>query len=306
MRLISLCSFFLLASTVLALPLALSSGGGDYLDISLRDDVPDQSLGVVTRFVSEDETSLVKRIIAAKKHANKQARKTNRKAKKQEAKTAAQKATNKVDKAAQKEHNDAQKKYYQEHKAKMPPMSPAAAAKHAQDHANNRKSAAQAAKQKLRDEAHSKHLRVKAAGAAHRQTTGLPARTANFHIPGGNNKPALTFTGKDVRKANFASHIPNTVGQRFGKVFNNDKHIDAGHSHTDRPIPHMNGVGHEHPLSGATTHSQMNHDHMNSPVRIISQMHHDGSSVHMGVISHDQSRDSSHKGVNDHFLVNPT
>ena len=88
----------------------------------------------------------------------------------------------------------------------------------------------------------------------------------------------------------------------------------------------MVGPGHEHPLSGATNFAQMKKDHKNEPARIISQtdaskytvssqrttvtLTHSaklaGHHHHMGVISHDQSRPSSHPGANDHFKINPT
>ena len=90
------------------------------------------------------------------------------------------------------------------------------------------------------------------------------------------------------------------------------------------PIPSMKGAGWEHPLSGATTHSQKVKDHASGPARIITQtnrckctvssrkttlMHSAksaGGHKFIGVIAHDQSRPSTHPGTNDHFKVKPT
>jgi len=146
---------------------------------------------------------------------------------------------------------------------------------------------------------------MKAAGAEHRKTTGLPGRKEKFTIPAGNGKPERTYTGKDVRKANFGSHIKNSGGSRFGKAFRNRDHDAPGNSGTTKPIPGMVGPGHEHPLSGATNHRQMKNDQRNQPARIISQSNASGHQ-HMGVIAHDQSRPSTQLGADDHFKINPT
>jgi len=284
MRFITLSALFLFASTTLAAPLDLSTRQEDtYSSLALRDDVADigAAIRVTARSDFDDENWLERRISRAKKIANKAARTQRKTAAKAEVAQAKQKAMNKLGKTAVRT-----------------PAGKAAA------HAAGKK-AAQDKKTELKTAAHTKHLQMKAAGVEHRKTTGLPGRNQKFTIPAGNGKPERTYTGKDVRKANFGSHIKNKNGNRFGKPFGNSDHIDPGHSGTTKPIPGMVGAGHEHPLSGATKHSQMKKDHKNEPARIISQSTASGHQ-HMGVIAHDQSRPSTHPGANDHFKINPT
>ena len=68
-----------------------------------------------------------------------------------------------------------------------------------------------------RTAAQAKHNQLKAAGQEHKNTVGLPNRKDTFHVAAGNGKPERTYTGKDVRKANFASHIKNASGNVSGK-----------------------------------------------------------------------------------------
>jgi len=158
-----------------------------------------------------------------------------------------------------------------------------------------------------RTAAQAKHNQLRAAGREHKNTKDLPNRSDTFHVAAGNGKPQRTYTGKDVRKANFASHIKNTSGNRFGKTFNNNPHDNPGTSGTAHPIPGMHGSGHEHPLSSATTFSQMKKDHRAEPARIISQTDStSGDHSHKGAIAHDQSRPAGSFGENDHFLLHPT
>jgi hypothetical protein len=284
MRFITLSALFLFASTTLAAPLDLLSRQEDtYSSLVLRDDVADigAAIGVTARSDFDDENWLERRISRAKKIANKAARTLRKTAAKAEVAQASQKAMKKLGKTA------------------VRTAAGRAAAKAAG------KQAAQAKKQELKTAAHTKHLQMKAAGVEHRKTTGLPGRNQKFTVPAGNGKPERTYTGKDVRKANFGSHIKNTNGNRFGKPFANSDHIDPGRSGTTKPIPGMVGAGHEHPLSGATTHSQMRQDNKKEPARIVSQTTASGHR-HMGVIAHVQSRPSTHPGATDHFKVNPT
>jgi len=289
MRFITLSALFLFASTTLAAPLDLSSRQEDaYSGLALRDGVTDTgaAIGITARSDFDDENWLERRILKVKKIANKAARKERKTAAKAEVAQARQKAINKANKASGKDV------------AKTP------AGKAAAHAAGN--TAAHSKKTEQKTAAQTKHLQMKAAGAEHRKTTGLPGRNQKFTIPAGTGKPERTYTGKDVRKANFASHIKNASGNRFGKPFGNSDHIDAGTSGTIKPIPGMVGPGHEHPLSGATNPSQMKKDHKNEPARIISQTDASGNHQHMAVIAHDQSRPSTHPGANDHFKVNPT
>jgi len=286
MRFITLSALFLFASTTLAAPLALSSREEDtYSSLSLRDGVADTeaAIEITARSEFDDENWLERRVNTVKKAANKAARKQRKTTAKAEVSTARQKAMTKA---------NPNKKV-----AKTPA---GVAASHAAG-----KTAANNKKAELKTNAQAKHNAMKAAGAEHRKTTGLPGRNQKFTIPAGGGKSAHTFTGKDVRKANFGSHIKNSGGNRFGKPFANNDHKDPGHSGTTKPIPGMVGAGHEHPLSGATNHGQMKKDHKSQPARIISQPTATGHK-HMGVIAHDQSRPAGHPGVNDHFKINPT
>lgn len=288
MRFATLSALFLFASTTLAAPLDLSSRQEDtYSSLALRDGVADTGadIGIAARSDFDDENWLERRVNKVKKAANKDARKQRKTAAKAEVATARQKAMTKA---------NPNKKV-----AKTPA---GAAAAHA---AGNK--AAKGKKAELKTNAQAKHNAMKAAGAEHRKTTGLPGRNQKFTIPAGGGKPEHKFTGKDVRKANFGSHIKSNggTGSRFGKSFANNNHIDPGHSGTTKPIPGMVGAGHEHPLSGATNHGQMKKDHKSQPARIISQSTATGHK-HMGVIAHDQSRPATHPGANDHFKVNPT
>jgi len=290
MRFITLSVLFLFASTTLAAPLDLSSRQEDtFSSLALRDGVADNggTIGITARSDFNDENWLERRIRSAKKIANKATRKERKNAAKAVVTQARQKGINQSNRNLGK---------------KTAKTLAGIAVAHAAG-----RTAAQNKKKELRATAQAKHLQMKAAGVEHRKTTGLPARKPEhiFTVPAGNGKPELTYTGKDVRKANFGSHIKNSAGKRFGKNFQNIEHEDAGHSGTTKPIPGMDGAGFEHPLSGATSHSQMDKDHKNSPTRIISQSGGSGHQ-HMGVIAHDQSRPSTHPGANDHFMVNPT
>jgi len=287
MRFITLSALFLFVSTTLAAPLDLSSRQEDtYSSLALRDGAADTvaAIGITARSDFDDDNWLERRVIKAKKIANKAARKERKTAAKAQVAQARQKGMNKS--------NASQGK-----KAAKTPAGVKAS------HAAG-KTAAQNKKQELKSASQAKHLQMKAAGAEHRKTTGLPGRKEKFTVPAGNGKPERTYTGKDVRKANFGSHIKNNAGSRFGKSFGNSDHVDPGSSGTKKPIPGMVGAGHEHPLSGATNHSQMKKDHKNEPARIISQSTGSGHK-HMGVIAHDQSRPATHPGANDHFKVKP-
>jgi len=290
MRFITLSALFIFASTTLAAPVDLSSRQLDtYSSLESRDGVVDTgaTTGITARSDFDDEIWLERRVIKEKKIANKAARKTRKAAAKAEVAQASQKAMNKSHKAS-----------------KSDPSLSSHDKKKAAEAAG--RTAAQNKRNELKAAANTKHHQLKAAGIEHRKTSGLPGRNQKFIVPAGNGKPEHTYTGKDVRKANFASHIKNSAGSRFGKSFGNSDHIDPGHTGTTKPIPGMVGAGHEHPLSGATNFSQMKKDHKSEPARIISQTDTAGDHHHMGVISHDQSRAPSHPGANDHFKVNPT
>lgn len=289
MRLSTLSALFLAVSAAFAAPLdSLEQRQEDVVpSLALRNDIgyTGGGLGLAARSGFFDDYELVRRVIAAKKAANKAARKERKTAAKAEVQKARQKAITQSNKSVDKAT------------ARTP------AHKAVAEHAGH--TAATNKKTEMKAAAQAKHEQLKAAGEEHRKSTGLPSRDAKFHVPAGGGKPERSYTGKDVRKANFASHIKNTSGDRFGKQFNNNPHAVPGADGSTRPIPHMTGPGHEHPLSPATTFSQMKKDHKAEPARIISQS---GGTTHQhqGVIAHDQSRTAGHPGENDHFLVHPT
>jgi len=213
MRLITLSALFLFVSTTLAAPLDLSSRQEDtYSSLALRDGAADTvaAIGITARSDFDDENWLERRVIKAKKIANKAARKERKTAAKAQVAQAKQKGMNKS--------NASQGK-----KAAKTPAGVKAS------HSAG-KTAAQNKKQELKSAAQAKHLQMKAAGAEHRKTTELPGRNQKFTVAAGNGKfpfhcpdfhgtsinnagkPERTYTGKDVRKANFGSHIKNNAG----------------------------------------------------------------------------------------------
>jgi len=92
------------------------------------------------------------------------------------------------------------------------------------------KIAVHAKNQELRDAAQAKHKKLREAAKDHRNTKNLPGRNDVFTIAAGNGrfyfycldfswnlnnnagKPEHIHTGKDVRKANFASHLKDNKG----------------------------------------------------------------------------------------------
>jgi hypothetical protein len=169
MRFITLSAIFLFASTTLAAPLGLSSRQGDtYSSLALRDGVADSgaAIGITARSDFDNENRLERRIVKAKKIANKAARKERKTAAKAEVSQARQKAINKSNKNLGKTD------------ARTP------AGKKAAHAAGN--TAAQNKKHELKTAAQAKHLQMKAAGVEHRKTTGLPGRNQKFTIPAGN------------------------------------------------------------------------------------------------------------------------
>jgi len=158
------------------------------------------------------------------------------------------------------------------------------------------------------------------AAKAHKATTGLPNRKSKFHVPAGGGKPAQTYTGKDVRKAVFNSHMEAHKNKNASKrqqkksdlkQFSNHPHQTPkglGGKHV-RPIPNMKvdhvnkppkagrGKGREYPLPNKANPGA------SSPARVITQQTKKGHHTFKGVIAHDQSRTSSEPGYNDHFKV---
>ena len=167
MRFITLSALFVFASTALAAPLGLSSRQDDtYSSLSLRDDVAytGAAIGITARSEFDDDNWLERRVIKAKKIANKAARKERKTAAKAEVATAKQKGMNKSNKA--------------QGKNAATPAGVAAANAAG-------KTAAQNKKAELKTAAQTKHAQMKAAGAEHRKTTGLPGRKEVFTVPAG-------------------------------------------------------------------------------------------------------------------------
>ncbi|KAF9457671.1 hypothetical protein BDZ94DRAFT_1313972 [Collybia nuda] len=285
MRLSIISVLFLATCTALAAPIDSIKGRQEDIapGLVLRNGVTytRNALGLTARSDVYDDYRLERRVNAAKKQANKDARKDRKTAAKAEVQKSKQKAITQANKSVDKA-------------TAKTPAHIASAERAGQSAAATKKADMKAASQ-------AKHEQLKAAGKEYKKTADLPARTAQFTVPAGGGKPERTYTGKDVRKANFGSHIKNNSGDRFGKQFNNNPHAVPGPDGSTRPIPGMTGPGHEHPLSPATTFSQMKKDHKAEPARIISQ-----TNNHKGVIAHDQSRTAGHPGENDHFLVHPS
>ncbi|KAJ7585592.1 hypothetical protein C8J56DRAFT_892311 [Mycena floridula] len=183
--------------------------------------------------------------------------------------------------------------------------------------AGPRKEDKTAKKTELRTEARSKHNLIKKAGKAYKGTQGLPARNAQYNVPGGPVRPALSFTGKDVRESLLAAHVNNQKNsvadpshlQKFGKEFTNNPHENPGTSGSTRPLDGMTGnlKGKEHTFSKQTDDAGRQADHISGPVRIITKYHRTtGKHDHVGVVAHDQSRTSNDSGMDDHFEVIPT
>ncbi|KAJ7599943.1 hypothetical protein C8J56DRAFT_879703 [Mycena floridula] len=172
-----------------------------------------------------------------------------------------------------------------------------------------------AKKTELKTAAQAKHNVMKDAGKAYKGTQGLPDRKAQYNVPAGGGKPAHSFTGKDVRESHFAAHVNNKAKQaadprgspqKFGKEFKNKPHENAGTSGTTKPLDGMTGKGKKHTFSKKTDDAGRAADHANGPVRVITK--YDAKTDkhnHAGVIAHDQSRTSG-KDMNDHFEVKPT
>jgi len=64
-----------------------------------------------------------------------------------------------------------------------------------------------------------KKASFQAAAKAHKATTNLPNRQSRFNVPGNDSlkKPAHTYTGKDVRKAVFDSHMAAQKAKAAGR-----------------------------------------------------------------------------------------
>jgi hypothetical protein len=143
-----------------------------------------------------------------------------------------------------------------------------------------------------------------AAAAAHRATTNMPGRKQQFKVPGG----GPTFSGKQVRKAVFDSHMEREANrgrsrtqQRRSplKPFGNSNHRQPNPKRPKdvKSINHMRGPGHEFPI-GSTVNK--------GPARVITQQTRNGHTKFKGVVAHDVTRAPGSPGYNDHFQVRPT
>lgn len=150
-----------------------------------------------------------------------------------------------------------------------------------------------------------KHARV-AAGRANfkhaaeqqKKTDNLPNRKATFTTTGGKK-----YTGKDVRTAVFNGHHFESNPVNYKPTgFRNDEQGPAGAK--TRPLPHMTGAGREFPVSNARGGYQGTGD-VGSARAITQHNPATGRHTYMGVIAHDETRDKTHPGYNDHFEVKP-
>ncbi|KAF9474328.1 hypothetical protein BDN70DRAFT_884898 [Pholiota conissans] len=155
------------------------------------------------------------------------------------------------------------------------------------------------------------------AAKAHKATTNLPNRNSKFHVAAapGTGKPAHSYTGKEVRKAVFDSHmeahrvkgISKTQQKKSPlKSFNNRPHEVPNAHGGARPLNHMNVVhGSAHHPPGREFPLPNKHNPATpSPARVITQKTKGGHQTFRGVIAHDQSRTPG-PGYNDHFQVKP-
>jgi len=204
MRFITLSALFLFASTTLAAPLALSSREEDtYSSLSLRDGVADTeaAIEITARSEFDDENWLERRVNTVKKAANKAARKQRKTTAKAEVSTARQKAMTKAN---------------PNKKVAKTPAGVAASHAAGKKAANNKKA-------ELKTNAQAKHNAMKAAGAEHRKTTGLPGRNQNslFQLVVANRhthslgrmsvKPTLDPISRTAVEIDSESHLPTTT-----------------------------------------------------------------------------------------------
>jgi len=196
------------------------------------------------------------------------------------------------------------------------------------------------------------------AAQAYHQTVNLPNRHSTYHIPGapasnGNKnkadnhgaKPTYNYSGKEVRKAVFDSHLAPAHGGIPHRLFSNYDHRVPQPHGPSKPLPgmtvdrvtHMPGREFSLPNRADTrsrTRSERKADKRTEktnpkaakkaakkaahaaqmasnpgPARVITQEipGQPGHHSFMGVIAHDQTRTNSHKtGYNDHFEVLPS
>jgi len=196
-------------------------------------------------------------------------------------------------------------------------------------------SAARPAKQQAKDNWRAKN---QAAAKSLGQTTQVPGRKSKFHVAAGPgpDKPAHTYTGKDVRKAIFDGHMGLHEVRPLKKAFNKNlskakakkailKEEEARHLKPftnyphrapmpgggARPLPHMTvDINKKHAPKGLELRLPNHHDPgVTSPARVILQQTRKGHYTFKGVIAHDQSRPKPPPGMikgsayMDHFMV---
>jgi len=157
-----------------------------------------------------------------------------------------------------------------------------------------------------------KKASFQAAAKAHKATTNLPNRQSTFHVPGdaARNKPAHTYTGKDVRKAVFNSHMAAQKAKAAGQPspqrgFKNFPHRNPKPNGGANPLPHMR-VAANRPGKAPGREIDLPNRHnpaQRGPARVITQQTKGGHHTFKGVVAHDQSRTRADKGFNDHFQV---
>jgi len=147
------------------------------------------------------------------------------------------------------------------------------------------------------------HDKYGAAAAAHKATTNLPNRNQQFQVPGG-----PTYSGKDVRKAIFDSHMENQANKGKSKTQlkksplksfgNSDHRLPNPNKPQDiKSINNMKGQGQEFPIGDSVN---------KGPARVITQKTKAGHTTFKGVVAHDVSRPHGSTGYNDHFQIKPT
>jgi len=193
-----------------------------------------------------------------------------------------------------------------------------------------RNAAASAIKRaEIKESKASRRAHFQAAAKAHRQTTNLPYRKSTFHVEGGVGRPAQTYTGKEVRKAVFDSHMTEEELKKLSKtkarnsnlkpfgnypVYTPKAHGNAAarplrgmrvDTISKKPTPPGRDKGKEFPLPNHVKPGDM------GPARVIRQKTKAGNWQFKGVVAHDQSRprppegsrEAAFSGYNDHFQV---
>ncbi|KAF9472616.1 hypothetical protein BDN70DRAFT_447672 [Pholiota conissans] len=166
------------------------------------------------------------------------------------------------------------------------------------EHLTNEKAKNSQAEANLRKQQKQADGRAKygAAAAAHKSETlvhgNMPGRKDEYHVPGQG-----VVTGKEVRQGAFNAAVQEGKGGKYPVEFRNQEQGPADNRH--QPLPHMVGSGIEYPIQkgGYQPGGAFGN------VRGVYQKNAAGGYNLQGVLAHDNTRDKSHPGFNDHIPV---